>query len=119
MPPRPWGWRSRRPRGGVVTCTLGAGCGTTGPSSAGLLPTRAPTQSGGGSKRRCRSGERSSPRYLKAAFLGTHAASSMLSWADDVGLVILGARRAADALVVLDQVLRGQGSFPVIVTKDS
>jgi hypothetical protein len=43
----------------------------------------------------------------------------MLSWEDDVELVILGARRAADALVVLDQVLRGQGSFPVIVTKDT
>jgi hypothetical protein len=56
---------------------------------------------------------------VKAAFLGTPAASSMLSWEDDVELVILGARRAADALVVLDQVLRGQGSFPVIVTKDS
>ena len=56
---------------------------------------------------------------VKAAFVGTHAASSMLSWEDDVELVILGARRAADALVVVDHVLRGQASFPVIITKDT
>ncbi len=56
---------------------------------------------------------------VEAAFVGTHAASSMLNWEDDVELVILGARRAADALVVVDQVLRSQASFPVIITKDT
>jgi nucleotide-binding universal stress UspA family protein len=55
---------------------------------------------------------------VKAAFVGAPA-SPMLNWEDDVELLILGARRAADALVVVDQVLRGQASFPVIVTKDS